>query len=83
MTKIKFICIKPLSKGHFVNSIIDIKLNQIIEVIFFPEDFQIFFNNSSRNLSNYVKNVFFDSFIELNTYRELRINKILKDENIS
>lgn len=83
MTKIKFICIKPLRNGYFPSDISDIKLKQIIEIIFFPEYFQFLLNNKNKNLSNITKNIFFESFLELNKHRELIINKILEDENIS
>ena len=83
MTKIKFICIKPLRNGYFPSDINDIKPKQIIEIIFFPEYFQFLLNNKNKNLSNVTKNIFFESFLELNKHRELIINKILEDENIS
>jgi hypothetical protein len=79
MTKIKFICIKPLKNWYFPSDINDIKPNQIIEIIFFPEYFQFLFNNKNKNLSNVTKETFFDSFIELNKWRELIINKILEN----
>lgn len=79
MTIFKYVCIKPLLKGCFNDDIGNIKINQIIEIIFFPEYFQLILNKKSKNLSNFTKEAFFDSFINLNKYRELRINKILEN----
>ena len=79
MTIFKYVCIKPLLKGYFNDDIGNIKINQIVEIIFFSEYFKLFFDEKSKNLANVTKEVFFYSFIEINKWRELRINKILEN----
>ena len=43
MTIFKYVCIKPLLKGYFNDDIGNIKINQIVEIIFFSEYFKLFF----------------------------------------
>lgn len=79
----KFICIKLLDRDLFTNSIFDIKVNQIIKITFYNGYFEIISNDKSLRISSSFEDTFMKSFLDLNKYRELTINKILEDESIS